>query len=294
MSLGYILKEGIAGFGRAKLASFTSVFSLFIASLLIGVLFRIGYNAYEISQELRRQVEVEVFLDDIGEAERADLEAVLLNKPEIEGLNYISKDSASAVFMEQFGTGAETIADLAFLPASYRVTISDGYTLSRIDSVASVIGTYQGVDEVRFNMALLQQIEDRTETLVIAGAAIGIFILLVAMVLVFNTIRLTIYAKRNLIRAMKLVGATHAFIRRPFLVEGVLQGMLAGGFAAGAIYLLFEHAVPAAFPQIGVLSWPYGRWYFLLGGVLGLAVVMGWFGSRWSARRFIKSVGISS
>src|SRR5690625_6352349 len=75
------------------------------------------------------------------------------------------------------------------------------------------------VEDVRFNLDLLETIEERTETFLIAGASIGVFILLVAIILVFNTIRLTIYAKRDLIRAMKLVGATNAFIRRPFLVE---------------------------------------------------------------------------
>src|SRR5690625_7805048 len=78
---------------------------------------------------------------------------------------------------------------------------------------------WEEVEDVRFNLDLLETIEERTETFLIAGASIGVFILLVAIILVFNTIRLTIYAKRDLIRAMKLVGATNAFIRRPFLVE---------------------------------------------------------------------------
>ena len=294
MSLGYILKEGFAGFGRAKLASFTSVFSLFIATLLIGVLFRLGFNAYEISQQLRQQVEVEVFLNNMTESERSNLESRLLQEPGISRLTYISQDSASHLFQAEFGMGADAISELDFLPASYRVVVSDDYTIAQIDSLTRVINRYDEVDDVRFNMALLREIEDRTEIFVIAGSGIGIFIVLVAMILVFNTIRLTIYAKRDLIRAMKLVGATHGFIRRPFLIEGVLQGILAGGLASATIYLLFEWGIPALFPQIGVLSWPYGRWYFLAGGVVLLAVIMGWFGSRWAARRFIRSVGISS
>ena len=88
------------------------------------------------------------------------------------------------------------------------------------------------------------------------------------MILVFNTIRLTIYAKRDLIRAMKLVGATNGFIRRPFLVEGIVQGLIAGSAAAGIIYLLFDWLIPQNISQLGVLSWPFGRWYFLIGGVI--------------------------
>ncbi len=288
MSLGYVLKEGFAGLGRARLAAFTSIFSLFIAVLLIGVLFRIGYNAYEVAQLIRQQVEVEIFLDDLDENATREMEEILLQKPHIEGLTYISTDSASQVFQQEFGLGAETIAEMNFLPASFRVLMSDEFNVTQIDSLVQEIRTYEGVDEVRFNLALLQMIEQRTEMLVLAGSGLGIFILLVAIILVFNTIRLTIYAKRDLIRAMKLVGATNSFIRRPFLVEGVLQGSIAGGLAALTVFILFEWAVPHFLPQIGVLSWPMGEWYFLTLGIVLLAIIMGWWGSRWAARRFIR------
>jgi cell division transport system permease protein len=143
-------------------------------------------------------------------------------------------------------------------------------------------------------MALLQLLETRTDQLAMGGAALGGFILLIAMILVFNTIRLTIYAKRDLIRAMKLVGATNGFIRRPFLVEGIVQGLIAGSAAAGLIYLLFDWFIPQNISQLGVLSWPFGRWYFLISGVILLAIIMGWMGSRWAARKFIKNTSVYS
>lgn len=294
MSVGYVLKEGFAGLGRARLAALTSMFSLFIAVLLIGVLFRLGYNAYEVTQLLQQQVEVEVFLDDLNSTDVQLMEGRLMENAGVTGLSYISKDSAAQVFQQEFGMGGEAIAELDFLPASFRLVISEDYTVAQVDSLVREINTYEGVDEVRFNMALLQMIESRTETLLMAGGAIGIFILLVAMILVFNTIRLTIYAKRDLIKAMKLVGATNAFIRRPFLVEGILQGLIAGGFAAIVIYSLFHWGIPYFMPQIGVLSWPFDKWYYLIGGVVFLAIFLGWWGSRWAARKFIKDMGVSS
>ena len=294
MSVGYVVKEGIAGLGRAKLAAFTSIFSLFIAVLLIGVLFRIGYNAYEVSQLIRQQVEVEVFLETLNQESTRQLENRLAQKQEIAGISYISSDSASKIFQMEFGLGAETIADLNFLPASFRVVIAEGYNVAQVDSLVQEIRGYSGVDEVRFNLALLETIESRSESLLLGGSALGSFILLVAMILVFNTIRLTIYAKRDLIRAMKLVGATNAFIRRPFLLEGVLQGVIAGGSASLLIYGIFEWLIPTFLPQIGVLSWPFGRWYFLILGTIGLAITMGWLGSRWAAIKFIRDTKVYS
>lgn len=292
MSLGYLIKEGLAGLSRARLAAFTSIFSLFLAVLLIGVLARIGFNAFEVSQMLREQVEVEIFLEDLDSQSTNELRQRIASAAFVEDLNYISQDSASQVFQQEFGMGSEAIADLKFLPASFRLKMSDEASVSQVDSVAQSFSGLNGVEDVRFNLALLQLLETRTDQLAMGGAVLGIFILFIAMILVFNTIRLTIYAKRDLIRAMKLVGATNGFIRRPFLVEGIVQGFIAGSAAAAIIYFLFDWAIPRNISQIGVLSWPLGRWYFLIGGVILLAVVMGWMGSRWAARKFIKDTSV--
>lgn len=294
MSVGYLIKEGLAGLSRARLAAFTSIFSLFLAVLLIGVLARIGFNAYEVSQMLREQVEVEVFLDDIDNQSRNELRRRIESAQFVEELTYISQDSASRVFQQEFGMGGEALADLNFLPASFRLKMSEDASVAQVDSVAQSFGDLNGVDDVRFNLALLQLLETRTDQLAMGGAALGIFILFIAMILVFNTIRLTIYAKRDLIRAMKLVGATNGFIRRPFLVEGVVQGLIAGSAAAALIFVLFDWVIPQNISQLGVLSWPFGRWYYLIGGVIVLAIIMGWMGSRWAARKFIKDTSVYS
>ncbi len=292
MSLGYVLKEGVAGLNRARLAAFTSVFSLFVAVLLVGVLSRVGYNAYEVMQILKQQVEVEVFLQNIDDRTSQEIRERIESETIVSELSYISRDSASKIFQQDFGIGSDALADLQFLPASFKVKIVDNAEIAQIDSLVQQVSGFRGVDEVRFNQALLQTLESRTETLFIIGGAIGAFILFVAMVLVFNTIRLTIYAKRDLIRAMKLVGATNSFIRRPFLVEGMMQGVIAGTAAAAIVFGLFEWVVPQVVPQLGVLSWPFGRWYFLMGAILLLSILMGWWGSRWAARKFIRETKV--
>jgi cell division transport system permease protein len=294
MSLGYVLKEGVAGLNRARLAAFTSIFSLFVAVLLIGVLSRVGYNAYEVSQLLRQQVEVEVFLQNIDDQTTRELENRIRNNPIVAEMSYISRDSASKIFQQDFGMGSETLAELNFLPASFRIVVSDESNAEEIGSMVTEISGYSGVDEVRFNQALLQMLESRTEIIMAVGGAIGLFILFVAMILVFNTIRLTIYAKRDLIRAMKLVGATNGFIRRPFIIEGIVQGIIAGLFASLVILILFQWVIPGLVPQVGLLSWPFGRWYYLIGAIVVLAIAMGWWGSRWAARKFIRETKVYS
>jgi cell division transport system permease protein len=293
MDLGYIINEGLAGFKRAKLASFTSIFSLFIAVFLLGVLARVSYNTYQVAQAMRQSVDVEVFLEEINENTKDTIESNLQEQALVSRVSYISKDSAAAVFKQEFGTEGGSLADLKFLPASFRVKMIEDADISRVDSLVAIFGGYEGVDEVSFNQKLLEIIETRFQTVTLVGAILGGLILLASLILVFNTIRLTIYAKRSLIKAMKLVGATNAFIRRPFVVEGVIQGSIAGVAAVLVMALSFQYLLPQYVPQLGLLSWPFGRWYYLSGAMLALAIFMGFWGSQWAARKFIKKTSIS-
>lgn len=292
MSFSYVLKEGFSGFRRTRLASVTSVTALVIAVLLSGLMARFGYNAFQVVQALKESIDVEVFLLDVSEERRQRITSDLLAYPSIVDVNYISKEDAVEIFRQEFGAEGESLADLHFLPASIRLHFLPDATAADIRQVITEIETFQGVDEVVFNQQLLETLESRLELLVIAGSGIGLFILLTAVVLVFNTIRLTIYAKRNIIRTMKLVGATNGFIRRPFLLEGFLQGLIAALIAVGLHWLLFQLVIPYYLPQFGILMWPFERWYYLTGAMAGMALLMGLWGSWWATRKFISQTSI--
>lgn len=292
MSLRYVLREGVAGIRRARLAAITSTFSLFIAVFLMGMLLRVGANAWDVAQTLRQQVEVELFLAQDTDRERQQIERLLGDSDLVQEVHYISKDSAAVIFREEFGYGGESLATLDFLPASFRVTLEPEIDINVVEEWVAQVSRWDGVDEVVFNQALLQMLESRIETLALAGGALALLITLAAIILVFNTIRLTIYAKRDLIRAMKLVGATHGLIRRPFLVEGMLQGLVGAALASISVYLIFSWAVPQWIPQLGQLGWPGGRWYYQVGAMLLAGILAGWWGSRWASRKFIRDARV--
>lgn len=294
MSLGYIIKEGIAGFKRARLASFTSIFSLFIAVLLLGVLARVSYSAYDVAQNLKKSIDVEIFLAELDDRSTNQLRNRLEEKELVQEVTFISKDSAAAIFKQEFGSGGGSLADLKFLPASFRLTIHPDAEVDSVSALVEEIQEYSGVDEVQFNRQLLELLESRFETVAAVGGGLVLLILLASVILVFNTIRLTIYAKRNLIKAMKLVGATNSFIRRPFVIEGLIQGIIAGVLSVIVIFLLFQYLLPEYVPQFSVIEWPFGRWYYLSGAMLLLAMMLGYWGSQWAARRFIRETSITT
>ncbi len=293
MSVTYVIKEGFSGFRRTRLASITSVTALVIAVLLVGLFARFGYNAFHVVQSLKQSIEVEVFLLDVDDDRKNRIASELQSYEQVTEITYISKEEAGTIFMEEFGTEGESLADLNFLPASFRLYLSPDATADDIRLMVVEIERFQGVDDVVFNQQLLEILEERLEMFVIVGVGIGLFILFTAVVLVFNTIRLTIYAKRNIIRTMKLVGATNGFVRRPFLFEGLLQGILAAVIAIGLHWLLFQLIIPYFIPQFGILVWPLDRWYYLTGAMAALALIMGLWGSRWATRKFISQTTIS-
>ncbi len=293
MSLGYVVKEGMAAFRRAPLATATSITALMLAVLMIGILGRLAFNAYEVAQSLKQTISVEVFLKDMSNQKAHQLRLTLEKEKPVDQVSYINKDSAAAVFRQDFGTEGADLADLGFLPASFRLHIKEDATPQQISSMVTEIKKMDGVEEVQFNRYLLDLLQKRIHTLILAGAGIGVIILFVSILLVFNTIRLTIYAKRGLIKAMKLVGATNGFVRRPFLVEGIIQGLVAGAISVGLVWIFFQYAVPVMIPQFGILSWPFGKWYYQIGAMMILAVLLGFWGSRLAARKFIKDTSIN-
>jgi cell division transport system permease protein len=142
---------------------------------------------------------------------------------------------------------------------------------------------------VVFNQPLLVKVQQNLRLLTVLGLSLGIIVVLASLFLVANTIRLTIYARRLLIRTMKLVGATDTFIRSPFIVEGVAQGLLAGVVAAFLLTGLYGF-MAGYLPQFGGGSASFG--VLLTVAVVAVGMLLGWAGSLFAVRRFIQNVAL--
>jgi cell division transport system permease protein len=287
--LPYFLREGIANFRRAKFAAFASTSAITVALVLIGIFAVVGYEAQVVSNMLREQAgEMEVFIErDATDNEQEALHARIKTHPGVTRTRYISHEEAARVFRKEFGEEASLFEDPTFLPASVRIEVAPRYANpDSMSRMAEVIGGWRSVDEVVFNRDLLVRVAQNRRLISAIGVALGGIVVLASVFLVANTIRLTIYARRLLIRTMKLVGATDRFVRRPFLVEGILQGMLGGGFAAGIVwglYRLFLRQMDQA-PMSLTLEGT------LVGGLVGVGILLGWLGSYFAARRFIQNI----
>lgn len=287
--LPYFVREGFANLRRAKFAAFASTSAITVALVLVGVFGVVGYEAKVVSDMLRERAgEMEVFIaQDADEQAQEALHARLRTTPGVAGTEFVSHEEAAKIFRREFGEDAAIFEDPTFLPASIKIEMEPTY--ANPDSMARLAGTiegWRGVDDVVLNQDLLVRVAQNRRLINVIGLVLGSIVVLASIFLVANTIRLTIYARRLLIRTMKLVGATDRFVRRPFLVEGVLQGIVGGAVAGGIVWALY-HFVLARLDQAPV---PLQVELTLVGGLLAGGVLLGWVGSYFAARRFIQNI----
>jgi cell division transport system permease protein len=290
VSLAYSVREGLSGFKRAPFAAFASTSALVVALVLIGLFAFLAHRFHVVERYLRERVgEVELFLDPVTDAEARVLTARVAGYPGVASVDYISVEEAYQTFVAEFGEGAQLYEEGDFLPASIRVTVQP--TMANPDSLralAAEFETWRYVDDASFDEDLLVQVQENLRLVSIIGLTLGTLVVLAALFLVGNTIRLTVYARRLLIRTMKLVGATDAFVRRPFLIEGLVQGAVAGVVAAVLLWGLY-----LVTPDVLKLGVDGPSAWLVPAAVVAVGLLIGWLGSALAVRRFIRRVALN-
>jgi len=281
-NLLYSFREGLEGLRRARLASFVAVSTTTLALVLMGAFLIITINLGKFVDGLRSKVEFEVFIDNsYDEAQARELGERLRAVPGVASVEFISKDAAAMEFQKTFGDNAFDLLDENPLPASFRVKLAKEYRTTRgAAGVAQAVSALEGVDEVVYRRDLLTLVEKYLHLAVAVDLTVGVLIAFGALLLVSNTTRLIILSKRDVIEVMKLVGATKAFIRRPFLIEGVVQGFL-GGLAAAVLLFGAVRLIRMEIP--GLVTAPKEIYAALI--LFGL--VLGVIGSFVAVRKFL-------
>jgi cell division transport system permease protein len=288
-SLFYSLREGLDGFRRAKLASFIAIMTMSFSLVIIGILVIVIVNLTGMVEDLRRRIEFEVFIDNgLGKAGIAELERQINQVPGVAEAKFISKEEAAEIFRRAFAAEAQNgktildVLDFNPLPNSFRLSLQKPYQNSdAAQRLAGEIKKLHGVDDVMFRREWVLALDQYVNTALSAGAMVGVVFCFGALLLVINDVRLVIHAKRRLIETMQLVGATRAFVQRPLLIQGALQGALGGLIAAGILYTIYQFSAL----QFGTaLRLPD----FLFTGLIMGGIVLGLGASYLGARKYIQ------
>ena len=288
ISLQYVRKETATNLKRNVFITFAAVLVVVVSLYLVGAVFVASFAVDRALTLQTRKVEVAVFLNrDISEEERRSIERDLLGMPEVGSVQYESKQEAFEAFKELFRDEPEIVAATTpdALPESFRVKLKDP---DQFEVVSDRLSGRPGIAEIRDERKFLRRLLDVVRDIRLLGIGVVILLIVAASVLIATTIRMALFARRREIAIMKLVGATNWFIRIPFMLEGVFQGLVGSLLALGLLLAtrpLYTNLADSF--QFLNLTVTYaeiaqnGAW------ILAFGVLIGAFGSLLGLRRFL-------
>ena len=225
----YLVSEGLKNVWRHKMTTFTAVFSLFLALYFVGLLATAGENTRSILQYLRSKYKIEVFFKQNVDLKMAKkVSDSILEIKGIRSSTVINKDDAVRIFKDQFGEDILDILGYNPLPISAVVNLKrNSEELLNVTPIVNDIKRMEGVEEVRYQGHLIKKIERAYSRFMKVFPWLAMVFITVAVLVIYNTVKLSIYSRKELINSLKLIGATKLFIQMPFIFEGLIDGILA-------------------------------------------------------------------
>ena len=290
MSLSFVIKEGFSSIGRAKLPAAITVTISFFALVLLALFSTVSLSFMDVIQEIRSRVELEVFLgESISDPQAMNMTAHLKSFEGVREAVYVTRDEAARTFTHDFGEDIVRILGSNPLPRSIKLKfLPDFASPGRLERIVPEIRAITPDVDIRYNQSFLGQVEQNARLFTLVTGAIGLLISVATVVLIGYTIRLAMYSRKEKIRTMRLVGATAWFIGAPYIIEGAIQGLLAGALAAGAVYLLFDQLLFTYEPTLYQVVQSSALLVYPATVVLGLC--LGIFGSALSVSKYLRAV----
>ena len=225
----YLISEGLKNVWRHKMTTFTAVFSLFLALYFVGLLATAGENTKSILQYLRSKYKIEVFFKQNIDLKVAnEVSDLILEIKGVRSSTVINKDDAVRIFKDQFGEDILGILGYNPLPISAVVNLKRN-TEEMLDAtpIVNKIKKIKGVEEVRYQGHLIKKIERTYARVMKIFPWVALVFISVAVLVIYNTVKLSIFSRKDLINSLKLIGATRLFIQMPFIFEGLIDGIIA-------------------------------------------------------------------
>lgn len=293
--LSYALKQAFVQLFRNKGMTVASLFSITAMLLILGLFFFLTVNVNFITEKIKDEFNtIEVYLlDETTEAQAQVMATSLKAMGEVAGVEYITKDMAMEEFKARLGDRDYSFQGLTTnpLPNSLRVTLT---SLEGGELTAEVCRNMLGVEDVRYYQTEINKVLKISNYFQRGALVIIGFLIIISVMVVSNTVKLTVMARQREIMIMKFVGATNWFIRGPMLLEGVLIGIISAGVALGCMGAIYVRIVEAFNSQaIALLSSKLVDPEFMISNLAwifaALGISIGAFGSIISMRRFLKA-----
>jgi len=284
----FLLSEGIKNLWRNKLTSFSAIFSIFLTLVIAGSLVIISQNTNKVIEYLRDKYKIEVFFKDNVPIQK--VEEVVASFNQIKGVRsttLITKNDAEKIFKSQFGEDIMNLVGYNPLPVSCVVNIvKDDINKINISPIVNKLKSYVEVDEVNYQGRIIFQIESYYQKFIRIMSLILVTVIFITIFTISNTVRLTIYSREKLIESLQLIGATRAFIKAPFIIEGILHGLIGTILASSLLVggLIFGNDIIISLFSVKI-EYDIKLLILLLGGISFFVSIIG--GSR-AVSKFLK------
>ncbi|MCT4792146.1 MULTISPECIES: permease-like cell division protein FtsX [Exiguobacterium] len=290
------LREGAKGLVRNGWMTFASVSAVTVTLLLVGIFAMVMFNVNKISDNVEKDVEIQVFVE--RESDQAKIDAVgkkLEQMPGVESVRYSSKEEELDRFKEQLGAGSQAYQSVEKDNPLHDRYIVKATSPNETETIANTVKKMENIDSVEYGEDYVEKMFNFLEGVRIGGIILIVGLTFMAMFLISNTIKVTIFSRRREIEIMRLVGAKNGFIRAPFFIEGLLMGVLGALIPIAVVYFGYEVTYNALQPQLVSLNAsiftliPPGELSIQVSVILlALGAFIGVWGSTTSLGRFLK------
>lgn len=297
-SLKYLIKEGFRNSWTNRMMSIASISVLLCCLVLIGSASMIFLNINSLVDRIEDENVIMVYIeDDTSQEDIAAMKDSIEAMDNIQSVEFVDKESA---WQDQLKTMGEAQAeffteinpDKIPLPDAYKVTVSD---LSLFKETVSQIKQLDNIDTVRENSDLAKKLQTISHGISIIAIAIIAVLFAISLFIISNTIKLTVYSRRLEISIMKSVGATNSFVRLPFVVEGVILGVISGVLSLGVVWGIYELAVNQFSDLLNSLSLiplDFKNYaLYMLGAFVGIGIISGVGGSLITMGKYLNKEG---
>jgi cell division transport system permease protein len=291
--MSYAIKQAFKQFFRNGAMSAASVFSISAILLILGFFFLLVVNVSNIAESVKKDFDtIQLHLLDSTEYAQSDsMMKKLKLMPEVSEVRYLTKAQAMEDFKKLFGDKAYLLEMRQENPLPNSIIVK----VRRIEDVDAVVARangFEGVEVIKYYKEAVNRLIRFTNFIQVGALALILFLVVISIVVVSNTIKLTVVARDREIGIMKYIGATNWFIRGPFLVEGVLMGLVSAGVSAGVVAFVYARVIELFGTDLAVmLSTNFVPLDFMIGNLAvifaALGAGIGACGSIISMRRFL-------
>lgn len=296
-SLKYLTKEGFRNVWTNRMMSLASIAVLMSCLVLIGTAAMIFFNIDSLLEKIEEENVVMVYIDkEATEADVEDMKNKIDAISNIAEVEFIPKDVA---WEEQLATMEKAqaefftqVSDDIPLPDAYKVTVDN---LDMFDKTVDELNALDHIDTVRENKDLAQRLVSIRQGISVIAIAIIAVLFAISLFIISNTIKLTVYSRRLEISIMKSVGATNSFVRFPFVIEGMILGVLSGALGLGLVWGVYELAISQfgdLLKSLNLNAIPFTQYALpMLGIFILIGVVCGVGGSLTTMSRYLNKEG---